>query len=95
MVTLANVVSLFLLIRVFNAEGKRFWDILRFSRETWKTDLLWFIVASVIAMPIVGAPRVPLAKAIFGDDMIATNMEGLVEFIPKIKKQLMKFFGIS
>jgi hypothetical protein len=71
---LANFASLYLLIRVFQAEGKRFWDILRFSREAWKTDLLWFIVFSVIAMPIVGAPREPLAKAIFGDAMIATNM---------------------
>ena len=72
--TLANVVSLYLLIRAFNAEGKRFWDILRFSRETWKTDLLWFIALSIVAMPIVGAPREPLAKAIFGDSMISTNM---------------------
>ena len=73
-VTLANLVSLYLLIRVFGAEGKRFRDILRFSRETWKTDLLWFIGLSIIAMPIVGAPREPLAKAIFGDAMISTNM---------------------
>ncbi len=72
--TLASVVSLYLLIRAFNAEGKRFWDTLRFSRDTWKTDLLWFIGFSIIAMPIVGAPREPLAKAIFGDSMIATNM---------------------
>ena len=73
-VTIVNVVSLYLLVRAFNAEGKRFWDILRFSRETWKADLLWFIGFSIIAMPIVGAPREPLAKAIFGDVMIATNM---------------------
>jgi len=73
-VTLANFVSLYLLVRLFKAEGKRFWDILRFSRETWKTDLLWFIGLSIIAMPIVGAPREPLARAIFGDAMIATNM---------------------
>jgi len=72
--TMGNIVSLYLLIRVFKAEEKRFWDILRFSRETWKTDLLWFIVVSVIAMPIVNAPREPLAKAIFGSSMIATNM---------------------
>jgi len=72
--TLANLASLYLLIRLFKAEGKRFWDILHFSRETWKADLLWFIVLSIIAMPILEAPRVPLAKAIFGDDMIATNL---------------------
>lgn len=72
--TLANVVSLYLLLRVFKAEGNRFWDILRFSHETWKKDLLWFIGLSIIAMPLVAAPREPLAKAIFGDAMIATNM---------------------
>ncbi|NJC95998.1 MAG: hypothetical protein FIB03_06640, partial [Anaerolineae bacterium] len=71
---LTNLVSLYLLIRLYRMEGKRFWDILRFSRETWKTDLLWFIAFSIIAMPIVGAPRAPLARAIFGDDLIATNM---------------------
>jgi len=74
MVTFANIVSLYLLTRVFNAEGKRFWDILRFSRETWKKDLLCFIGLSIIAMPLVGAPREPLAKAIFGDVTISTNM---------------------
>jgi hypothetical protein len=72
--TLANVVSLYLLIRLFNIEGKRFWDILRFSRETWKTDLLWFIGFSIIGLPIAAGPREPLAAAIFGDGMIATNM---------------------
>jgi hypothetical protein len=72
--TLANVVSLYLLIRLFNAEGKRFWDILRFSRATWKTDLLWFIGFSIIGMPIAAGPREPLAAAIFGDGMIATNL---------------------
>lgn len=73
-VSLANFVSIYLLVRLFHAEGKRFFDLFKFSRETWKKDLLWFIVVSVIAMPIVGAPREPLAKAIFGDAMIATNM---------------------
>lgn len=72
--TLANIVTLILLINLFNAEGKQFWDILRFSRITWKKDLLWFIGLSIIAMPILDAPREPLAKAIFGDAMIATNM---------------------
>jgi len=71
---LANFVSLYLLVRFYNAEGKRFWDILRFSRETWKTDLLWFIGFSVIGLPIAAGPREPLAVAIFGDGMIATNL---------------------
>jgi len=74
MATLANFVSIYLLVRLFNAEGKLFFDILRFSRATWKKDLLWFIVASIIAMPIVALPREPLAVVIFGDAMTATNM---------------------
>ncbi|HEX5836879.1 MAG TPA: hypothetical protein VFY26_03545 [Anaerolineales bacterium] len=74
MAFLANFVSIYLLVRLLNAEGKRYFDVFRFSRATWKADLLWFIVASVIAMPILGAPREPLAAAIFGDAVIATNM---------------------
>jgi len=73
-VSLANFASLYLLLRLFNAEGKRFWDILRFSRETWKKDLLWYIGFSIVALPIAAAPREPLAAAIFGDSMIATKM---------------------
>jgi hypothetical protein len=74
MVSLANFVSIYLLVRLYNVEGKRFLDIFKFSRTEWKKDLLWFIVFSIFAMPIVAAPREPLAKAIFGDAMIATNM---------------------
>lgn len=73
-VSLTNFTSLYLLIHVFNVEGKHFWDILRFSRETWKRDLLWFLGFSLIGMPIAGAPREPLAIAIFGNAMTATHM---------------------
>jgi hypothetical protein len=71
---LANFVSLYLLLRVFNAEGKRYWDILRFSRETWKTDLLWLFGFSIIGIPIAAVVKDPLAVAIFGDAMTPTNM---------------------
>lgn len=73
-VSLTNFVSIYLLVRLYKAEGKRFFDLFKFSRMTWRKDLLWFILASIIAMPIVAAPREPLAAAIFGDAMIATNM---------------------
>jgi len=70
----ANIGSIYLLVRLYQGEGKNYFDAIRFSRATWKTDLVWFILASIIAMPIVGAPREPLAIAIFGDAMTATNM---------------------
>ena len=73
-VSLANFVSLYLLVRLFKAENKNFWDILRFSRETWKTDSLWLVGFGFIGLPIAAAPRVPLAAALFGDAMIPTNM---------------------
>ncbi len=73
-VLFTNLVSLYLLNLVFNAEGKRFWDILRFSRGTWKTDLLWAIGFLIIGLPIAAAPREPLAALIFSDASIATNM---------------------
>jgi hypothetical protein len=74
MAFLANFVSIYLLVHLFNAEGQRYFEVIRFSRATWKGDLLWFIVASVIGMPIVAAPREPLAIAIFGDAMTATKL---------------------
>lgn len=71
---LANFASLYLLVQAFKVEGKRYWDILRFSRATWKMDLLWLVGFSLVGLPIAGAPREPLAVAIFGDSMTATNM---------------------
>lgn len=73
-VSLTNIVSLYFLVQLFKAERKNFWDILRFSHETWKTDLLWLVGFGVIGLPIAAAPREPLAAAIFGDSMVATNM---------------------
>lgn len=71
---LANFVSIYMLVRLLHMEGKRYFDVFRASRTTWKSDLLWFIAASVIAMPIVAAPREPLAAWIFGDPDVATSL---------------------
>ena len=70
----ANIVSVLLLLRVFNAEGKRYFDALRFSRATFKTDLLWFFLSSLIGLPIAAAPMNILGGALFGDPMIPTHM---------------------
>ena len=73
-VILTNFVSIYLLVHQFNAEGKRYFDIFRFSRATWKADLLWFIGFSIIGLPIAAVVKDPLAVAIFGDAMIPVNM---------------------
>ena len=74
MAFLTNFVSIYLLVRLFNAEGKRYFELFRFSRATWKMDLLWFIGFSIIGLPIAAVVKDPLAVAIFGDAMIPTNM---------------------
>lgn len=71
---LANFASIYLLVRVFNAEGKRYIEAIGFSRATVKTDLLWFFGSSLIGMPIAAAPMNILGAAIFGDPMIPTFM---------------------
>ena len=71
---LANFASVYLLVRVFKAEGKRYWEAIRFSRATVKTDLIWFFASSLIGMPIAGAPMNILGAWIFGDPMTPTYM---------------------
>jgi hypothetical protein len=71
---LTNFVSIYLLTRVFKAEGKRYFDLFRFSRETWKTDLLWLFGFTILGIPIAAVVKDPLAVAIFGDAMIPTSM---------------------
>jgi hypothetical protein len=56
------------------AEGKKYFDLLRFSRATWKADVLWLVGLSVIGLPIAAAPMNTLAAAIFGDAMTPVRM---------------------
>ena len=74
MAALANFVSIYLLMRVFNAEGKRYFEAIRFSRATVKTDLIWFFVSSLIGMPIASAPMNIAGAWIFGDPLTPTYM---------------------
>ena len=74
MAILANIVSILLLVRLYRDEGKRYLDAIKFSGTAWKTDLLWFLGASIIGMPIVSLPMNILGDAIFGDRMTPVYM---------------------
>jgi hypothetical protein len=74
MAFLANFVSIYLLMRVFKAEGRRYFEAISFSRSTVKTDLTWFFLSSLVGMPIAAAPMNILGAWIFGDPMIPTYM---------------------
>ena len=73
-VILANLASIYLLVRLFKAEGKRYLDLFRFSKATIGKDLLWLLGFSVIGIPFMAAPMNPLAVLIFGDAMVPINM---------------------
>ena len=70
----ANLVGIYLLNRLFKGEGKRYLDILRFSRATLGKDLLWLAGILVIGLPLAILPINGLASLIFGDATIPTGM---------------------
>lgn len=74
MAVLANFVSIYLLARVFKAEGQRYVETIRFTRATVRTDLWWFVLSSLVGMPIAALPMNILGAALFGDPMIPTTM---------------------
>lgn len=71
---LTSLCSIYLLVRLFRAEGSSYREMVRFSRATLKTDLLWFLGSSLVGLPIAAAPMTILGTALFGDRMIPVNM---------------------
>ena len=70
----ANIVSVYLLVRLFRTEGKRYLDVIKFSGATLKKDLLWFFGSSIIGLPIVAAPMNIVSDLIFRDRMTPISM---------------------
>jgi hypothetical protein len=66
-VTITNLICVALLIRLFRAEGKRYWDIFRIERKHILGDLLVILGLFIIAGPISYLPNPLLSKALFGD----------------------------
>lgn len=65
-VAAVDLVVLLLLIRLFAAEGRRFWDIFRVERATIKGDLLVMLGLVILAGPVSYLPNVWLGQALFG-----------------------------
>ena len=65
-VTMTNVVYVLLLVQIFRAEGKRFWDIFQVHREHVKGDLLALVLLFVLMAPISYFPNVWLGGWLFG-----------------------------
>jgi hypothetical protein len=71
---LTNIASIYLLVCVFKAERKGYFEVIHFSRATVKADLLWFFGSSLVGLPIAAAPMTMLAVALFGNAMTPTTM---------------------
>ena len=65
--TLTNLVCIFLLIRLFNAEGLRYRELFRFQRDSLKTDLLWVMGVILLSVPAAIFPNYFTARWLFGD----------------------------
>lgn len=66
-VSIANIITIFLLIRLFRREGRQFWDIFRIRKEHIKNDLLVLAGTMVLLGPISYLPNVWLGGLLFGD----------------------------
>jgi hypothetical protein len=73
-VILTNISSTGLLAGCMKIEGKKYFDLLRFLRETWKKDVVWLVGLSVVGLPVAAAPMNTLAAWIFGDSMTPVYM---------------------
>jgi len=66
-VTIANLVCVVLLVRIFRAEGKRYWELFHIERQHIKGDLLALLGLFIIAGPVSYFPNPLLSTALFGD----------------------------
>ena len=73
-VTLANLVCIFLLVKLYEKDGRRYWDIFRFDKATVKKDLLTLLGILLIVAPVSFLPNILLAKLLFGDPLLALDL---------------------
>jgi hypothetical protein len=79
-VKLADIVCLYLLIRWYKQEGKKFISEFRFNRKTFWKDLLVMLLSLVIGGPLSVMPNILLSTWLFGDPVATLPL--LVEILP-------------
>lgn len=78
--TLANMIGIVLLIGVFRAEGKNYWNVFQIRKENIRGDIL-IVLGLILIGGLLGYPPNPiLAKAFFGDIQLALPL--LIRPIP-------------
>jgi hypothetical protein len=79
-VILTDLVCLVLLIRFYQQEGLRFWDIFRIEQQFIKADVFFLLGFLLVAGPLGYLPNILSARWLFGDQQIALNL--LVQPLP-------------
>lgn len=69
-VTITNFICVFLLTRLFDLEGKSFWDIFRIQKEHIKSDWLPLLGVLILLGPVAFLPNIWLGGMLFGDPQI-------------------------
>ena len=73
-VIITNLVGLIVLIRLYQVEGKRFWDVFRVERQHILGDLLLLVGIFAIGGPLAYFPNVLLAGWLFDDPQTVLTM---------------------
>ena len=73
-VILTDLVCLVLLLRLYQQEGKRFWDVFRIERQFVKQDLVFMLGFLVIAGLLGYLPNIFSARWFFGDPQMALDL---------------------
>ncbi len=73
-VMLTNFVCLGLLTRLYQKEGKSFWDIFQIERQHLKSDLLVMLIILVLSGPIALLPNILSASWLFGNQQAALDL---------------------
>lgn len=79
-VALVNLICLTLLIPLYQAEGKRFWDLFRIERQHLLGDLLVMLGLTALIAPVSYFPNVWLGTFLFGDS--AATLDLIVRPLP-------------
>jgi membrane protease YdiL (CAAX protease family) len=73
-VTIADVICLVLLIKVFRFEGDNYWHIFRIERKHILGDLLALLGLTILTAPLTYLPNIWLGIALFGDSAATAEL---------------------
>ena len=73
-VTITNIICVALMVRLFNQESKRFWDIFRIQKQDIKSDLLALLGITILLGPIGFLPNIWLGGLLFDDPQQSLDM---------------------